>query len=39
MKTVLIGLLLLGGLMIVVPKLRRFADPDPSLYGQPHRRD
>jgi hypothetical protein len=37
MKPWLIALLVLGGLRIVVPRLRRFADPDPSLYGHPRR--
>ena len=38
MKPVLLVLLALVGLRIVVPKIRQFADPDPSLYGQPNRR-
>jgi hypothetical protein len=38
MKRFLIALLVLGGLRMAVCRFRRFADPDPSLYGQPHRR-
>jgi hypothetical protein len=38
MKTVLIALLVLVALRIGVRRLRQFADPDPSLYGQPNRR-
>jgi hypothetical protein len=38
MKRALIALLLLSGLRIVVTYFRRFADPDPSVYGHPRRR-
>ena len=37
MKAFLIGLLVLGGLRIAATYVRRFADPDPSLYGHPRR--
>jgi len=33
MKGFLIAILVMVGLRVVVPKLRRFADPDPSVYG------
>jgi hypothetical protein len=39
MKTVLIALLVLGGLSIAIARFRHFADPDPSDYGHPRRRD
>ena len=35
-KRLLIALLVLGGLRVAVPYIRRFADPDPSVYGRPH---
>lgn len=38
MKRALIALLLLSGLRIVVIYFRRFADPDPSIYGHPRQR-
>jgi hypothetical protein len=38
MKGVLIALLVLVGLRIVIPRIRRFADPDPSVYGHPRGR-
>jgi len=38
MKALLIALLVLGGLRILVPRARRFADPDPTLYGHPRGR-
>ena len=37
-KRLLIALLVLGGLRVVVAYVRRFADPDPSLYGHPRQR-
>jgi hypothetical protein len=38
MKPWLVALLVLAGLRILLLRFRRFADPDPSLYGHPHRR-
>jgi hypothetical protein len=37
-KAWVIALLVFAGLRIVFPRIRRFADPDPSLYGHPGRR-
>jgi len=34
-KRLLIALLTLAGLRLVLVRFRRFADPDPSLYGRP----
>jgi hypothetical protein len=38
MKRLLIALLALGGIRLLFPFLRRFADPDPSDYGHPRPR-
>ncbi len=35
MKALLVALLILGGLRIGIPYIRRFADPDPRIYGHP----
>ena len=37
MKRLFIALLVLGGLRMAFKKFRQFADPDPELYGHPHR--
>jgi hypothetical protein len=35
LKRVLIALLVLLGLRVAITYFRRFADPDPSIYGHP----
>jgi hypothetical protein len=35
MKRILIALLVLAGLWIAATYFRRFADPDPGIYGHP----
>jgi hypothetical protein len=35
MKAVLIVIAVLIGMKIVIPRIRQFADPDPSVYGHP----
>jgi hypothetical protein len=37
-KGVVLALLALGGLRIILTRARRFADPDPSVYGHPRGR-
>jgi len=37
MKRVLLALLALGGVCVALSRFRRFADPDPAVYGHPRR--
>jgi len=39
LKRLFVAVLLFAALRMVLARVRRFADPDPGIYGHPRRRD